>query len=326
METKDLSIQNVAVIGMGALGIMFGDMIARALPSGSVTVVADAARVTRYRASRVTANDHLCDFLYATPEEFLARNGGCTADLILFGVKAAGLKDAIELARPLADEHTILVSLLNGISSEEYIAEGLGRGHVIYCVAQQMAAGRVGTAVHYRNKGVLCLGVPDSHPQDQSALQKLLAFFEACDVPYVAEPDILRRLWCKWMFNVGINQTVMVYEGKFADAQKPGPLRDEFLAAMREVVALAQKSGIDVSEKDVEEYVQILDQLDPEGMPSMRQDGLAKRFSEVDMFAGEVCRRGRKLGVPTPVNASLLERVKAVESTYKTQRKQIVAR
>ena len=171
--------------------------------------------------------------------------------------------------------------------------------------------------MHYRNKGVLCLGVPDSRPQDKAALQKLLAFFEACDVPYVAEPDILRRLWCKWMFNVGINQTVMVYEGKFADAQKPGPLRDEFLAAMREVVALAQKSGIDVSEKDVAEYVDILDQLDPEGMPSMRQDGLAKRFSEVDMFAGEVCRRGRKLGVATPVNASLLERVKAVESTYK---------
>ena len=56
--------------------------------------------------------------------------------------------------------------------------------------------------------------------------------------------------------------------------------------------------------------------MNPEGMPSMRQDGVNKRRSEVEMFAGTVVALGKELGVPTPVNEKILQKVREMESNY----------
>ncbi len=306
--------RRIAIIGMGALGIMYADLLSRALPHGSVTVVADEARIARYRTSCVTANGSACTFGYATPDEF-----GSSADLIIFGVKATALDAAIELARPITGNETILVSLLNGISSEEIIESRLAKGRVLYCVAQGMDALRTGCEVSYVNKGVLCLGLPPKTQTDaamQTALARVEALLTECSVPFVHEEDILRRQWCKWMLNIGINQTVMVHETTFRAVQQPGAVREEFIAAMREVIAVAQKAHVDVSERDLAEYLALADTLNPDGMPSMRQDGLAKRLSEVELFSGTLMQKAEALGVDVPVNRSLYARVKEIESKY----------
>ena len=85
---------------------------------------------------------------------------------------------------------------------------------------------------------------------------------------------------------------------------------------MREVQTLARASGISITEDDVKLYVGFIDTFLPNGMPSMRQDGLAKRKSEVEFFAGTVIRKARALGVPVPINEALYREVKAIEATY----------
>ena len=87
-------------------------------------------------------------------------------------------------------------------------------------------------------------------------------------------------------------------------------------AAMREVISLAQKEGIQVTEKDLEVYVDLTDTLSPEGMPSMRQDGLAGRPTEVELFSGTVLRMAEKWGLDTPVNRELYRQVKAMEKEF----------
>lgn len=135
-------------------------------------------------------------------------------------------------------------------------------------------------------------------------------------MPYVLEDDIQRRMWCKWMLNVGVNQVLMVEDGIFADIQKAGKKRERMIAAMREVLQLAQAEGIGMTEGDFETYLSIIDHLNPTGMPSMRQDRLAKRKSEVEFFAGTVIRRSEKQGLNVPVNQSLYDEVKKIESLY----------
>lgn len=311
-NTKQFS--RIAIIGMGALGILYSDLLNRTLPAGTVTIVADADRVARYQNSTVSSNGHICTFKYATPESFEGK-----ADLVIFGVKATALDAAIELARPIVDENTVLVSLLNGISSEEIITEKLGVGLMLYCVAQGMDALRVGTTLTYKNTGVLCLGLPPETKNDcrhQEALKRVENLFTACKIPFVHEEDIIRRQWCKWMFNIGINQTVMVHKTTFKDVQKDGPIRDQYIAAMREVIAVAQKAHVDLTEKDLDDYLKLAETLNPEGMPSMRQDGLAKRLSEVELFSGTLIRKAEALGVDVPVNRELYKTVREIESTY----------
>ena len=56
--------------------------------------------------------------------------------------------------------------------------------------------------------------------------------------------------------------------------------------------------------------------MNPDGMPSMRQDTLARRPTEVELFAGAMRRLGEKHSVPTPVNDMLYRRIAELEAAY----------
>ena len=126
----------------------------------------------------------------------------------------------------------------------------------------------------------------------------------------------MHRLWGKWMLNVGVNQVVMVSEGTYGTIQKPGKARETMLEAMEEVRKLSELAGTGVTKEDLDSYVALVDTLNPEGMPSMRQDGISRRPSEVDFFAGTVIAKAEKYGIPVPINQMLYEKVKAMEAEY----------
>lgn len=304
-------IDSVAFIGMGALGILYGHTIAESLGKGSVTFIVDKQRKSRYLANPPTFNGEPCPFVFCEPDQYSGK-----AQLLIFGVKGTTLKQAIEEVRPLVGPETIIVSLLNGITSETMLEQAFPEAKVLYSVAQGMAATRVGTAVTCKNPGLLFLGLPQRRADREPQLNAVELFFDRTGVAYRHEEDIERRIWCKWMFNIGVNQTLAVAEGTFADIQKPGPVRERYIAAMREVAAVAEKLGVDVTERDVEEYIRIGDGLDPEGMPSLRQDTLAHRLTEVDFFSGALIEKARDLGVPVPINEALNREIKAIEASW----------
>lgn len=118
------------------------------------------------------------------------------------------------------------------------------------------------------------------------------------------------------MLNTGINQVVMVYEGTYATVQHAGKARDMMVNTMREVMQVANAEGIDLNEDDVQGWLAIADGLNPEGMPSMRQDGMAKRYSEVELFSGTVIPLAQKHGIDVPNCTELYRRIKAMEAAY----------
>ena len=83
-----------------------------------------------------------------------------------------------------------------------------------------------------------------------------------------------------------------------------------------EVIQLSQAVGINLSQEDAEYYKKIIATLKPDGVPSMRQDGIAKRKTEVEMFAGIVRKLAKKHGIATPVNDLLYEKIKKIEEAY----------
>ena len=85
---------------------------------------------------------------------------------------------------------------------------------------------------------------------------------------------------------------------------------------MREVMVIAQKEGVCLTDDDVNKAVAILRTLDPEATPSMGQDRIACRKSEADMFAGTVIELGGKHGILTPANEFLYRRVHEIEAEY----------
>lgn len=303
-------IENVTIVGMGALGILYGDFFTKKIGRDQVTFVADAERVTRFKKEGVYCNGEKCDFLM--------KEGGQQepADLLIFAVKGNSLRESATLAQRSVDENTVILSLLNGISSEEILAEIFGAEHLIYTVAQGMDATKIGNKLQFSNLGELRIGIADADPKSTENLQRVIELFDRTSLPYTEEEDIKKRMWSKWMLNVGCNQVIMVNEGTYRTIQEDGPGRESAKAAMREVIAVACAEGVHLGEEDLEGYMTLADTLDPDGMPSMRQDGLAKRYSEVDLFSGTVIEKAAKHGIDVPVNRELNRKIKEIESAY----------
>ncbi len=298
----------IAIIGMGALGLLYGDLL-RADPTARVGFIVGEARQADYRQQPVVINDVPTRF-----DLLDTRRDAAPADLVIFAVKATALEGAMEDAAGYIGPDTILLSLLNGITSEQLLAGRFGDKNLVYCVAQGMDATRQGRTLRYSQTGTLCLGLPGG--ATSPALEALAAQLERSRVPHVLEADILHRMWSKFMLNVGVNQVVMVCEGNYGTIQHPGEPRERMIAAMREVIDLSRAEGVPVTEDDLRYYVDLLSNLDPEGMPSMRQDGLAHRRSEVELFSGTVCRLAAKHGIPVPVNEELYATIREMESKY----------
>ena len=139
---------------------------------------------------------------------------------------------------------------------------------------------------------------------------------EGCGIACQLRGDILRHQWSKLMLNVGVNQATAVYGTDYSGVQAPGPARQAMLAAMEEARAVAAAQGVSLTERDVEGWLELLATFDPRGMPSMRQDVLARRPTEVELFAGTITRLGRETGGPTPVNDRFLQEIRAMEAGW----------
>lgn len=304
-------INKTVIIGAGALGMMYGYHLTRKFGNDSICFAVDAERLERYAHSNFLCNNEPCGFRFVSPE-----TAAFTSDLVIFAVKATQLDQAMDTAAAFIGPNTVILSLLNGITSEKLLEERFGSTNVVYCVAQGMDATRDAASLKYAHMGQIRMGIPSDHPEKAPALRRLLEYFDCAEVPYVIEEDINHRLWSKLMLNVGVNQICMVYEGNYGTIQQEGPARSEMIAAMREVMAVAKCEGILLTEDDLRGYVDLMDTLDPSGMPSMRQDGLAKRKTEVELFAGTIRRLGAKHAIDVPVNCRLYDTVKQMEANY----------
>lgn len=305
-----MEIKKVSIIGLGALGILFGHHLAKVMPKADLRIVADRKRMEKYEKEGIYCNGEECNFYYVSPDEEVE-----PADLLIFAVKFNGLQAAIESVKHHVGEHTLILSALNGITSERIIGEAYGEEKILYCVAQGMDAVKVGNKLTYEHMGMLCFG--DKEPGIASEkCNRIAAFFDKTGISYEIDTNMVKRQWGKFMLNVGVNQTVAVFGSNYGGVQQEGKARTMMIAAMREVMALSEKEGIPLTEEDLSYWLSVLDTLSPEGKPSMAQDAEAKRYSEVGLFAGTVIELGQKHGIPTPVNKELYAKIKSMESEY----------
>jgi 2-dehydropantoate 2-reductase len=115
------------------------------------------------------------------------------------------------------------------------------------------------------------------------------------------------------MINVGINQAAAVMRAPFGIFQNAQDAQELMDALTREVIALAEVQGINLTDRDMDEWHTLLNTLSPQGKPSMLQDIEAGRKTEVEMFSGKVVKLGKKYAVPTPVNQTVLRIIRVLE-------------
>ena len=185
-------IRNVAVVGMGALGLLFGQRIRENLGDEHLLFLMDEARKKRHSLDEYRINGKAVSFRMASPDEMKG-----PFDLIIVATKYSGLYEARDLIRTVVGPDTVIVSLLNGISSEKILAEVFEREQIIDCVAIGLDAVREGTSLTYQHMGRWQVG--SVMKEQEKNLADLTQFLDASGIEYEVCSDIRRAMWNKFI-------------------------------------------------------------------------------------------------------------------------------
>lgn len=302
-------IKNVLICGIGAIGSIYADKI-QIYDGSSLRILIDKTRLQRYIDNPTVFNGRELKFNYVFPDE-----KNFKADLIIIATKFDGLKEAINNIENFIKDDTIILSLLNGVTSEWMIAEKYGREKVLYSYFIGHSAVREGRSIIHDDVNTIVYG--SENAADFKNVERVREYFERAGINYSIPEDIIHSLWLKFMLNVSANQTTAILGLTFGELLE-NPKAMQFVRnILKEVVQIAKAEGVKNTDVMIDETVANLNKMCPEGKTSMLQDVEAGRKTEVDMFAGTMIKLGLEHNIPTPYNNILKEMIDII---YENQR------
>ena len=298
----------IAAMAAGAVGAYFGGRMAAA--GHDVAFIARRAHLEALRANGLKIESVLGDLhlprVNATPDP---REVG-PVDVVLFAVKLWDTETAAELAKPLVGPDTRVITLQNGVDSYERIAPIVGAERAIpgvtYVVTVIERPGVIKQTSQFQ--AVIC-GAIDGRPD--APLQAFADAAKVANVPVMLSDNIERERWHKFILLTATSGATAVTRSTMGPILADPDTRALFRNIMRETLAVGQAKGVKLDDAFIDDRMTFVDKMVPASMKaSMANDLDRGNRLELDWLAGEVCRLGRELKVPTPVNDTIYAALK----------------
>lgn len=306
-----MEIKRVTLVGLGAMGVFFAPKLQEFLGNTGFKVLAEGKRKERLEKEGVKINGKDYFFEIITPEE-----EGNPADLIIIAVKHKDLEQAINDVSRQVGEHTLIMSVMNGVDSEDRLIEVFGVDRVLYSYMKVSIVMKNNEANYDPKIGKVFFGEGKSLNRVGEYSTKVLAvqrLFEKAHIRYQIDEDMMYSIWYKFMSNMGENLTCALLGVPyiaFHRSEHANLIRNR---AMEEVVAVAKAKGIGLSEKDIEMQNRFIEKLPAANIPSTLQDLEAGRKTEIEMFAGRMMEFGKEYGIPTPYCELFFHAIRVLE-------------
>lgn len=284
-------IKNIILFGLGAVGSVYADKLSKY--DCNFRVLVDESRLKKYTENPITYNNLPLNINYILPDE-----KDFKADLIIIATKMSGLNAAISQIKNFVINDTIILSLLNGVTSEQIIANIYGKEKVLYSYYIGHSAIREGNSITHDGINTLVFG--SDNPNDNFKILAIKNLFEKANINFKIPDDIKRSLWLKFMLNVSSNPTTALFKMTFGEMQSNQSMMNLVTKIMKEVQTIAKAEGISNTDSMINEALNAIAKMSPEGKTSMLQDIEAGRATEIDTFAGTVIELGKKHNIETP--------------------------
>jgi 2-dehydropantoate 2-reductase len=308
-EPSMSDIQKVAVLGAGAMGAYFATQFYNT-PGFSTQLIATGERLEKLNKNGIVVNGKPYFIPTISPDQ-----AGEPADLILVALKHHHLPAAVHHLGALVGESTTFLSVMNGLESEEYIGAIYGMEKMLYAISLGIDAVRQGNQVNFTRPGIHYFGeAKNDHLSPR--VRRVQAAFDRAGISFQTPRDMLRMLWWKFMFNVGVNQASAVMRAPYGVFQSHPEAQALMEALMGEVLVLAKAVQIDLAQQDLLDWYPVLNRLSPQGKTSMLQDIEAGRKSEVEVFGGKVISLGKAYDISTPVNQTVVQIIRILEQNH----------
>ena len=290
-------MRKILICGLGAVGLTYA---VKFKANSELKILVDKERLERYNRNKPIFNGVVQEFDYILPDETF------TPDLIILATKSQGLEDAIKNIKNFVNENTIIISLLNGISSEEKVQEAYPNATVLKSYFIGHSAVRVGNSVTQDGVGEIFI-------ENNTKIKEI---FDEFEINYQIPEDINYSMWLKYTMNLFSNQVSAILNMNFGELKRNQAFLNFAKKIILEVRTIAQVKGVKNLENLENDALAFLNKMCDEGKTSMLQDILAGRKTEVEIFAGEIIRLGKIFNLPTPYNQVLYDLIKIVEERW----------
>lgn len=302
----------IAVLGAGSLGCAMGGVLTEA--GHEVWLInRHADRVAHLRRHGLVMRVGGVDRTVAVKAATQAAEVG-PVELVIVLVKSFHTEEAMASAQALIGPQTAVLSLQNGVGHEDILAQHVGRERVLvgrtYVGGSPLGPGHVIAGYHGKET---ILGELDGRLSER--VQRIAQLFSAAGLDTRVSEHILGTVWDKLLINVATGAITALTGLTYGQLYQRPELQALGVAAVTEAMAVASAQGIALSiTEPLVAWTKAGAGLGPDFKTSMLQSIEKGSVTEIDYVNGAVVRLGESLGVPTPVNRTLLALLKGLES------------
>ncbi|MBN2334218.1 2-dehydropantoate 2-reductase [Candidatus Bathyarchaeota archaeon] len=299
----------VAVIGVGAMGSLYGALLSEA--GNDVTLVdvwkehvetvnRDGLRLTGVSGDRVVKVRAITN----------ASTMG-TMDLVIIFVKSYHTEAAVQASKPLMGPATFYLTLQNGLGSVAAISRVVGVGRVIAGTTAHGSTMVCPGEIIHAGAGLTVIG--GLSPKSSEAIHRIRRVFNDAGIETELSGDVESLIWGKVFVNLGINALTALTGLRNGQLLEVPELKTLMRNAVQEGQTVAEALGVDTGSVDHVAHVYRVAEATGGNKSSMLQDVERGRRTEIDALNGAVTRLGEEKGVDTPVNSALTALVKGLE-------------
>lgn len=293
----------IAIMGSGGLGGYFGARLAQG--GADVHFIARGKHLQAMRSDGLRIEGPEAMHLPRVQATDQPAEVG-PVDFVLLGVKLWDTEAAIAQMRPMVGPQTAIISFQNGVLKDDYLRAAFDARQVMGGV------GYVATTIEapgvIRQTGTMQRLVFGEFDGTRSARgEALLAACQAGGINAELSTAILREIWQKYVFLVGLSGTTSTMRSTIGPIRSNPQTRAFLSDVMQEVIAVGRAQGVDLPQDYLATALQRADTVSPDMTSSMHHDLQRGNPLEVRWLSGGVVELGRAKGVPTPLNRAIAD-------------------
>lgn len=296
---KNMSDKKIVIAGAGGIGLYFGGKM---IQNGyDVYFLARGETKKLLKSEGLKVESINGDFALEKVQVVEDPKTFGVADIIIVTVKTYQLEDILEQLKPMVGDSTTILPLENGVVAPTILGETLGLEKVIggLCMISSFKTAP-NKIKHQAIDPTITFG--ELKGPHTPRVDQIKEIFDKSEIKSTVNDDFMVPYWTKMTFITtisGIGAITRVPVGTFRSIPESRELVEQ---CVKEIVTVAQKSGVDVPFSLIDTTLKTIDSIPPHTTASMQRDIMNGLPSELYQQNGTIYNLGKKLGIETPIN------------------------
>lgn len=299
----------IAVIGAGAMGMLFGGYLSRAHDVRLLDL--NETRVDAVNREGIIIREADGAVEQYRPAASLSGTWDGPADLVILFVKSLYSETALSMNHALLENTGHVLTLQNGAGHEAILEKHVPRDKILIGTTQHNSLLVSDVEIRHGGAGVTCIGAPWATGRNIGFVANA---FRACGLETEITADAQRAVWQKLLLNATASALTAVLQVPLGFLVENGDAWVLMGKLVHEAVAVANAAGMGFDAEAVLSDIRGVMERAKGGYTSIYADVRDGRRTEVDMITGTVVRAGAQHGVPTPQLSAMVSLIHALEA------------